>query len=725
MKGTWCCDRAHEWTRRTTLALTVAAMWLLGAQAFGQETNAPIAGEQSANVIEEVLVTAQKREESLQDTPIAMTAFSSRDLERQHVNGVMDLFNKIPSVNLAPFVGTRMAPNLFIRGMGNLNAQSTKDMATGIYIDSVPVGRSVGLATDLADLERVEVLRGPQGTLWGRNTTAGAINFITKKPDESLSFGAQVTAGSWDLRSARVRVNVPFTDRFFVRAAYMRTENDGWVENLNKVLPNQINFNEDRKKEAIRGAVRFELTERAIVDYAFDSSKMIFGNQFYQIIGGSAAVPGRQEKADRVMGLYPSDAEISGHNLAVSWELDGVTVRSISAYRDLDAQSKMNFADLYRQEWLQVQHQLSEELQILGNALNDRLKYTMGLFYFEESAYESVVSPFAGGAVVDSWLVASQGRSKAIYGQLTWTPPLLDERLALTLGLRYTEDAREATKTYLRTDLSPAIPPGTTIQGDRKFDSLNPMVTVGYSVTPSINAYIKYSTGYRSGGFNTQSTPANFAAGFEAEDVKAWEMGLKSEFLGHRVRVNLAAFRNEYTDLQVDQARTPPVFTDTLNAGSATVKGVELETVAVLGGGFSSNIFYSWLDADYQSYIDGGVELAAIRHMQNAPKSQVGVGLQYMARRLPIGNVVLNLDYYKREHIYAGPKSDTLTPGYDIWDARVQVADIPAPRGSFRIAAWVKNLTNEVYRTSTTNLGVLVGQFGPPRSIGVDMMYEF
>lgn len=168
---------------RRTMAAAAGVFALAGASAFAQDNaqQAPADGA-SAEVLQEVIVTAQKREESLQETPIAITAFSAQQLETQRVTNVMDLLNKAPSVNLAPFAGTRVAPNLFIRGMGNLNAQITKDMATGIYIDGVPVGRGVGLAVDIADLERVELLRGPQGTLWGRNTTAGPSTSSRRSP---------------------------------------------------------------------------------------------------------------------------------------------------------------------------------------------------------------------------------------------------------------------------------------------------------------------------------------------------------------------------------------------------------------------------------------------------------------------------------------------------------------------------------------------------------------
>lgn len=694
--------------------------------ALAQQGEAPPApADAAADTIQEVIVTAQKREESLQETPIAITAFTSKDLDTQRVANVLDLLNKVPSLNLAPFAGTRAAPNLFIRGMGNLIASTTKDMATGIYIDGAPVARAIGLATDIADLERVEVLRGPQGTLWGRNTTAGAINFITQKPDDALSFGAQLTAGSWDLRSGRVKVNVPVSDQLFARVVYMRAENEGWVRNTNTTLPNQINFNEDRKKEAARAALRFEPTDALTFDYAFDTSEMIFGNHFYQVVGGAAPVPGRQRSINSRLGEHPSDTKVTGHNLTIAWDLGSATLKSISAYRDLDSLVNMNFADVFTQDYLQKQHQFSEELQLIGDLLSSRVKYAVGLFYFEEDSRESIASNYAGGALVDQWFVWAEGKSKAIFSQVTWTPPVLDDRLALTIGARYTEDSRKATKNYLRTDLSPAIVPGTIVSGDRDFDSFNPAVTLDYAFADSVRGYAKYSTGYRAGGFSTQSTPAYFGRGFGQEDVKAWEVGLKSDLLERRLRVNIAAFRNKYSDLQVDQARVPPIFTDTLNAGSATVKGVELESAAVLARGLTANLFYSWLDGEYQSYVDNGVELAPVRHMPNAPRYQVGAGLEYALPRLPIGNVLLNVDFRKQDEFYGNPMSYSLSPGYQVWNARVQLADIPVPQGSFRVAVWGRNLGDEVYRLATTNLGVPAAQFGAPRSAGVDVVYEF
>ncbi len=691
---------------------------------LGSVSPLAVMAQEQVTTVEEITVTAQRREESLQETPIAITAFSKRQLETQRVENVMDLLNQVPSVNLAPWAGSRVAPNLFIRGMGNLNTQSTNDMATGIYIDGVPVGRGIGLATDLADLERVEVLRGPQGTLWGRNTTAGAISFITEKPNDEFGGSVQLTAGSWDQRSGRATVNVPLNDKLFVRAAYMLVENDGWVDN-HSTLPDQINFNEDREKDAVKIAVRYEPTDNLTVDYGFDDSSMEYGNHFYQIIDGPNAVSGRQEDATPLRGQNPSNTEVWGHNLTLSWALsDDMTLKSITAYRDLYSQINMNFIDVFTQDRTMNQDQFSQELQLIGEADEGRVHYVVGLFYIEENADETLASLFAGGRLVDSWFVHAESESTAGYAQVDWTPPVLDDRLTLTFGVRYTDDTREATKTYVNPGFTPAVT-GLVIPGKLDFDSLDPMVNVAYALSDNINAYVKYSTGYRAGGFNAQSTPAYFAPGYDQEEVEAWEIGMKSDFLDGRARLNIALFDNEYTDLQVDQARTPPVFVDTLNAGEARIKGLEIEAVAVLMPGLTFNVFYSYLDAEYDSFIDGGVELAWDRHVPNSPDWQVGAGLEYEFPHMDFGNVILNIDYRAQDDFYAGPIENTWSPDYQVWNARLQLADIPVPHGEMRVALWGKNLNDEEYRLSTTNLGTLSAQFGAPRSTGIDVIYEF
>ncbi|RLQ21113.1 TonB-dependent receptor [Seongchinamella sediminis] len=680
--------------------------------------------QQRATVLEEVLVTAQKREQSLQDTPIAITAFSANALDVQRITNVMDLANKVPSVSLVPWAGSRVAPNLFIRGMGNLNTQSVNDMATGIYLDGVPVGRGIGLATDFADLQRVEVLRGPQGTLWGRNTTAGAISFITKKPHDQLAGTFRLTAGNWDKRGGEATINAPLTDNLYARVGYIRRENDGWVEN-NSDLRSQVNFNEDRDKEAFKVAMRWEPTEVLTLDYGYDDSSMTYGNHFYQVVEGPSAVSGRQEKVTLNNGMGPSEAEISGHNLTLTWDAGAITVKSITAYRDLDSVIDMNFIDVFTQDRSMEQDQWSQELQFLGSVLDDRLQYVTGFFYIEEEADEYLLSSFAGGLLVDEWDLDAESTSAAIFGQATWTPPILEDRLDVTLGLRYTEDSRKVSKLYSNPQFTPDIT-GLRLEGDKDFDSTDPMLTLAYRFSDTVNGYAKYSTGYRAGGFNAQSTPDFFSAGFDQEEVDAYEIGLKSGFLDNRARLDVALFYNEYEDLQVDQARTPPVFVDTLNAGEVTIQGLEIEGSAVVTTGLSVNFYYAYLDAEYDSYIDGGVELADVRHVPNAPDWQIGAGMVYEFPPLALGELVLNIDYRAQDGFYAGPKRETRCPDYELWNARLELGAIPlVNRGNLKLAVWSQNFADEEYRLSTTNLGTISAQFGPPRSSGIDLVYEF
>lgn len=700
----------------TSIALT-AAVDTSSSSAQGTPARQAVA-------VEEIVVTAQRREESLQETPIAITAFGASQLEKFQISNVMDLSDKVPSLVSVPFAGTRVAPNLFIRGMGNLNNQSTNDLAIGIYIDGVPVGRGIGLAADVADLERVEVLRGPQGTLWGRNTTAGAINMVTKKPNNDLSGTAQLTVGSWNQRTRKASVNVPLNDKLFVRASYMRTKVDGWVDNKNTTLSNQVDFYED-DKEAFKVAARFEVSDDLIIDYGYDKSQMDYGNMFFQIIDGPQAVRGRQEKADPVLGQRPSDVDISGHDLTLTWTLGELTAKSITAYRELDSGSHTNFIDIFYQDRMMDQDQFSQELQLLGQTANERVNYVIGLFYIKERVDETTLSSFAGGALLDDWAIKAKASSSAAYGQFSWVPPILEDKLELTFGLRYTKDSRDARKTYTNVEFTPEIT-GLVLNGKTKFHSTNPMVTLSYAFSDNINAYTKFSTGYRAGGFNTQSTPALFAAGYKQEDVDAYEAGLKLRLFENRATLNMATFYNKYTKLQVDQERTPPIFVDTLNAGDATMKGFEIEGEAVLTDELSVNFFYSILDAEYGSYVDGGVDIKSIRVVPNAPNWQGGVGMTYQLSVAQIGNIVASVDFRAQDDFYGNPKLETKVPGYSFWNARIEIRQLNFVKtGNLRIALWCKNLGDEEYKTYTSNFGFLSALHGPPRSTGLDLIYEF
>lgn len=687
--------------------------------------------------LEEVMVTAQKREESLQDTPIAITAFGTKALEEYSITELTDLKGYVPSFSIAPFAATKAAPIIFIRGMGNIDVQTTKDGAVGTYLDGVVMSRASGLAADVADLERIEILRGPQGTLYGRNTTAGAINYITAKPTDEFAFKQQITAGNYNHWLSKTTVNIPFSDNFFGKLAYMRSKTDGWVENLNlSNLPDQTDFNAD-DKEAANLALRWQASDNFMIDYSFDYSDLEYGNGYYQIMQGDFAVNpngDREDTAPAYQGLSPSKTRVTGHNLTLSWDLNAVTLKSITGYRELKDSLNQNYIDFFVQANSVDQNQISQEFQAIGSAFDDSFQYVAGLYYFKEEADESQVTVFAPDQ--DIWSVTAESESLAAYGQATWTPNILNNRLGFTLGLRYTEDEREATKTYIDSPVwAGGAPNGTTIPGNKDFSNTSGTFVVDYAFSDTINSYFKVASGYRAGGFNTRATAQTFGDGFDQENVLSYELGFKSDLINQRLRLNVAAYYNQYDDLQVDQVTPAVIYTDTINAGDSTIKGAELELTALITRGLTADFFYAYIDAEYGEYLltdpmTGVVEdFADVKQVPYSPEGQSRLGLEYAFPQGGYGQFSLRLDYLWQDEFWSGPNLDTVNDSYGILNGRAQLVDIPLKQGSMRIGLWGKNLTDEEYTIITSNLspgqGAVSSQFGMPRTYGIDFIYEY
>lgn len=435
-----CSSIAIEVRRLIVPCLLLAGVPTTSA-ALNQQTtpaegsSAPTESKTSSLELEEVIVTAQRREESLQKTPIAITAFGGEALQELRITDVMDLANNAPSIMITPFAGSKATPNTFIRGMGNIDHQMTKDNAVGVYIDGVPVGRNQGLAADLADLERVEILRGPQGTLYGRNATAGAINLITAKPHGEFEFEQVLGAGNYGLYAGHTTLNLPLSDTLFVRAVYARSHKDGWVENTNRILADQTDFNME-DKEAGRLGVRWAPSDTFTADYSFDSSDFDYGNVYFQ---AQRAVndPGvRLESTNVVRGLSPSNAQARGHALTLEWDLGAAAIKSISGYRKMDSLYKQDYINRFNQAVHDLMENWSQELQVVGEGLDDRVQYVAGVFYYDEDGSRDRPTFFVTptGSLIDYSYVSARSKSLAAYAQVSWTPAVLDDRLRLTLG---------------------------------------------------------------------------------------------------------------------------------------------------------------------------------------------------------------------------------------------------------------------------------------------------
>ncbi len=369
----------------------------------------------TAAMLEEVVVTAQKRQQSMQDIPIAMSAFNADNIESMGLGSAKDIGLATPSLQMPTYPTSSNNLALFIRGIGNADSVAlTKDNTVGVYYDGIYAGRNSGLLADLADLERVEVLRGPQGTLYGRNTTSGAINFINAKPTGELGVKQALTVGDFGIFRSVTNVNLPDAGGFKAKLTAAFSDRDGWVENdgPNKVPSGEYEDYYSEDKEGYRLALRFDGVEGLVVDYAFDYSDMTTGAPYFQYAGdfGGADAAGnpitnsfveRLEETRTPTGgtrlayyLPPTETEVKGHNLTISYELsDSLTIKSLSGYREFDDNSSTNFSQAFGDAGsLEINtatehEQFSQELQLLGSY--DRVTFVTGLYYLEEEGTQT------------------------------------------------------------------------------------------------------------------------------------------------------------------------------------------------------------------------------------------------------------------------------------------------------------------------------------------------
>lgn len=428
----------------TTVRITMAALAIAGSGLSTAQNTSP-------RVLEEVIVTAQKRTESLQDTPIAIDAFDESALEREGIANVGDLANNIPSLTIQPFPINTTTLRIYIRGIGLIDAQLTQDPPVGVYIDGAYIARSAALATDIADLQRIEVLRGPQGTLYGRNSTGGAVNLITRKPDtEAIQFKQTFTLGDRDLFSSKSMLNVPLWSESALKLAYYRRGIDGYIDNTGE----GGDFG-DSKTEGYRADFRWNISDRLTVDYAYDETKVANTNMTYSHIRPSVQIPNpafndeiiitnlinsgarqffdfnrSESRPDKIHSAVPlADAEntISGQQLVLDWSFnERMSVKYIYADRALYDKTPTNLASGARSDGYRLdndaftsfaiadesggtapcspcvgrnrhydgyqpvveQDQFSHELQFLGSTVGGGISYIAGLYYFQEEASE-------------------------------------------------------------------------------------------------------------------------------------------------------------------------------------------------------------------------------------------------------------------------------------------------------------------------------------------------
>lgn len=710
--------------------------------------------------IEEIVVTAQKREESLQQTPISIAVMSADTLNQRGIHSVMDLAGgAVPSVRIAPFAGRSSAAMIGMRGMVPTDAtQISRDTTVGVYIDGVYLGRVQGLGTELADVQRIEVLRGPQGTLFGRNAVGGALNIVTKKP--TGEWGADLTAGirNWDGYNIAAHVNLPEVAGISVKLDGLYNKRDGWVKNP---MPGQEDWNAI-KRYGFRVSALWEPLDGLSVFYAYDrstdKSTVGYPHMEYIVPGSPPLAPmfkadgGRTRKARGGFVLDPSTGKTSGHTLNAEWKVsDALTVRSITAYRKLDQFQSDNSAGSFlafrpngfegRLSMANVkQDQFSQELQLIGSY--DHLTYVLGAFYFEEDATDDAYAPYTAQFNADGTALLplaapysstgypdraseAHARSKALFGQAAWTPAFADERLHLTVGLRYTDDKKHGRLTKLRGKDAPDYM-------RFKFGSkrVDPAATLAFDINDTLHTYLRWGNAYRAGGANSRS--ATFRT-FAEETVSTWELGLKSELFDRRARLNLAFYQTTLKDMQLDfVSPANPSASETVNGQrKEKIKGIEADLTIAPGGGFTINGSYSYTDASLRRQLNPFTNKYEQFHVAITPKHALTMAVDY---EVPLGDwatLRAHVDGNWSSGHYGTPTEPSLSKKVALINGRLSLADIEAGPGKVELSLWGKNLTNAEYLlydfelTAAGLSGANQGHYNEPRTYGFDVRYQF
>lgn len=718
--------------------------------------------------LEEIVVTAQKRSEPLQRTALAISALSASTLEARGIESAGKLTGVAPNLTTTSGNGNSSHLIIHVRGIGDAEPILTADSPVGVYVDGVVIGRSTGAIFDVVDLERVEVLRGPQGTLYGRNTTGGAVNFISRKPAES--FGAELGLSLGNLEYSQVRASVDtglIGDGLKARFSYTHKERAGYVDNIltpAKKDPGATNV------DAFRAVLAYDAGGSFRASYSFDYSDIHNVVPASQLIAATDAVIGyysqsaanggaefigpSTERLSMLRADYtPVHEKVQGHALTLEADLShSLTLRSITGFRkwnsdllntDLDGNEGLKGqlltggtgeVSLFGADNDRRQEQWSQEINLLGN-IGEQVEFVVGGFYFQEKSREynpqwytylvDLGGIYRGMNLTNLMEYAHKNRSTAVFGQATY---YITDDLQFTGGLRYTRD-----KKWLD-QVSPM-----TRSLERSWERTNWAASVQYQITPDVMTFARVATGYKAGGFN----PRAMNDGYDPESLTSYEVGFKSELFDRRVRLNGNLFHMTLKDKQLNQmvAGTGGANSVTVNAGSGRFTGVELELDVLLtdqlrlngSGGYTKRKVRSFivLDPTTDEYID----VADEARFNYSASTTFNVGAEYRFGELAGGELIARLDYAWRSRIYVnaiprfGPFDEYLTSGpVGLLDGRLGLTGFQLGGTEATLALWGRNLTNKKYPVSGVDFGSLGFAnmtYSEPRTWGVDMKVKF
>jgi len=738
--------------------------------------------------IENIMVTARRVEEPLQKVPVAITAFTEKDIENQHITNIQQLALATPNLWMERNTSSSSGSRAAIRGIGEDESMFTSDTPVGIYIDDVYIPRQTGAQFDLYEVDRVEVLRGPQGTLYGRNTSAGAIKLVSKQPTKELALNLEAALGNYDRIDARGLVGVPVTDWFSFQIAAMTRNHSGYDENLYNG-----DYVNNQKIWGTRASLRFMPSDRVDIlvvgDILQERSTPGFPLGFVPqapfINGFGVGLPNFDYQIDGDTNAHTllsdlteplNDLDQAGVYATVEWQTtEKMTFKSITSWRKLDNEFLVDgdgqvgnhflpgiipeFLPLFHIYQDQQQSQFSEELQLLGS-ISDKVDYVAGLYYFSEENQQitenAVLSPMGTNRYTDSGLSTS---SYAGYASFDFR---LRDNLTLTAGGRWTQDTKNFDITAFNPDGSrmiacvapdgtivssqapcgPDAPPGsvdTPVEKylDETWSRFTPRLALSWNARENILAYVDISTGFKSGAFDGRANEGSTILPLEPippEDIRSYEIGMKGDFFRNTWRLNIAAFLNEFNDLQ-GTGTDPNGNFIRFSLGDVQTSGGEIETIVVPVDGLQLTGNLALLETkftqknfnqevDCAPYGTGDIDL----ELKYSPKTSYRIGALYRTPKKTAGGYFsFGANYnYKSKHYLGFCNAGAQTQvAYSLVDG---IIAYDTANGRWRFEITGKNLTNEDYIIGVfaiPGLRIVSGYVGSPRTYALTAKYQF
>jgi iron complex outermembrane receptor protein len=718
--------------------------------------------------VEDILVSARRRQESIQDVPVAVTAISPRELANMAAPDIRDLVGRTPNLVIDPVNAGPSAAAISIRGISFEDIEKSFDPAVGVLIDDVYIGTNTGQLLDFFDFESVEVLRGPQGTLFGRNTTAGVIRLQRTRPTGELGVRASATIGDYGRRDGRLVVNLPkFGDLISIKGFWLHAQTDDFYDNrtLGKDYGGRKYDNYGLTALIEKGDFDISFTwdhvkERTEIDQSATSQTGLDLICLQIPIGPGVlirptGIPGEQCDRNTSGDLYttftnvPGFAHNDGNNYTVNanLKLGALTLTSVSGWRqsnetvrqDFDSTS-INFFDTQR---VQTYRQFTQEFRVSGD-LTDTIDFVTGFYYFNSNYtldQTTFFGPFlqaaAGLPAQGGNLVDHDSKSTALFADVQWK---ITEQLRLSVGGRYTWDDKSIFNDYLKTGL-----PELTADESASWSKFTPRASLDYMFGDQSNTlvYGSFSRGYRAGGFNGRGqTDVSARTPYDPETVDSYELGFKTELWDNRITFNVAGFLSKYKDKQEEIVRPAAGAgqeTLVLNAATATIKGIEAEFRAQPMEGLSLNGSLGLLDANYDEFdtlVNGVVTDVSSRKMRRTPDLSFSMGADWT---VPLGFAELGLAASYRHvakfqtTIVGDPLDPTrndprgLAQARNLVDASAALDFLLGESARGRVAVFGRNLTDDRGLNSTLPVAGLFtfSAARPPRTFGVEFGIDF